>query len=62
MPIPLTYETAMAAARDAGNRSMRQAGRQSWDADDYNAAAELCAMLLPAVQAKEYHASARKPK
>jgi hypothetical protein len=28
-----------AAARDAGNRSMRRAGRNAWDADDWNHAA-----------------------
>lgn len=28
-----------AAAQDAGNRSMRRAGRTKWNADDWNAAA-----------------------
>jgi hypothetical protein len=36
---PMTYKIAMAAGRDAGNRSMRKAGRTSWNEDDWNAAA-----------------------
>jgi len=34
-----TYKIAMAAGQDAGNRSMRAAGRTSWNEDDYAAAA-----------------------
>jgi hypothetical protein len=45
-PITVTYEIAMAAGRDAGNRSMRAAGRTSWNEDDYDAAARLAARLL----------------
>lgn len=33
----MTYQLAMAAARDAGNRSMREAGRTKWNQADYNA-------------------------
>lgn len=63
MPIPLTYANVMAASQDAGNRSMRRAGRSSWEVDDWNVAAEICAMLMPAVQAKEAHApEPSKPK
>lgn len=36
----ITYDTLMAASRDAGNRSMRRAGRFQWNLDDWNAAAE----------------------
>jgi len=38
--VTMTYPLAMAAGRDAGNRSMRRAGRNQWDEDDWNAAAE----------------------
>jgi hypothetical protein len=34
----LTKELANAAARDAGNRSMRAAGRAAWSQEDYNVA------------------------
>ena len=36
----LTYDMAMAAARDEANRNMRRMGRKAWDADDYNVAVE----------------------
>lgn len=36
----LTYDLAMAAARDAGNRSMRAAGRERWSREDYRAAVD----------------------
>lgn len=35
----LTPEIARAAGLDAGNRSMRAAGRTTWSVEDYNAAA-----------------------
>lgn len=38
MKIQLTRDLAWAAATDAGNRSMRQAGRTKWSQRDYNAA------------------------
>lgn len=41
LTLPLCY----AAGRDAGNRSMRKAGRTAWNEDDYNAAAEVFARL-----------------
>lgn len=33
----MSYFLAMACAKDAGNRSMRTAGRTVWDSADYNA-------------------------
>jgi len=33
----LTPDLAHSAAWDAGNRSMRAAGRECWNEDDYNA-------------------------
>lgn len=44
---PLTRELAYAAARDAGNRAMRAAGRTIWDAEDYNHAAAEFDRLWP---------------
>jgi hypothetical protein len=35
----LTYPLAMAVGQDAGNRSMRAAGRTRWSDEDYNVAA-----------------------
>jgi hypothetical protein len=43
---PATYAEAMAAGRDAGNRSMRAAGRTSWNDDDWNAACDVTQRLL----------------
>jgi len=40
-------EVAHVAAWDAGNRSMRAAGRAGWDADDYDAAVRELDRLLP---------------
>lgn len=36
----MTKALARAIGQDAGNRSMRKAGRTAWSADDYNAACE----------------------
>jgi hypothetical protein len=33
------FDIARAAGHDAGNRSMKAAGRTSWSVDDFNAAA-----------------------
>lgn len=41
----LTYDLIMAAARDAGNRSMRNAGRTVWNADDWAAACRVSERL-----------------
>ncbi len=35
----MTYAIAFAAGTDAGNRHMRGAGRATWNADDFAAAA-----------------------
>ena len=53
MQITLTPERAYASGRDAGNMSMRKAGRKKWNTDDYNAAVEktnkLMACLYPEI-------------
>lgn len=36
----MTYELAMAAAKDAANAQMRKAGRKAWSQEDYNRAVE----------------------
>ena len=41
----LTKDIIYAAGRDAGNRSMKAAGRKSWNAEDWNAAADEYARL-----------------
>lgn len=47
MTLVLTRQMVRAAAQDAGNRSMRRAGRSTWDAMDWNAAvAELDRLTL----------------
>lgn len=38
--ITITYGLAMAAARDAGNRSMREGKRTKWAVKDWNVACE----------------------
>ena len=38
IPHDAYYDIAMAAGKDAANRSMRAAGRTSWNEDDYNEA------------------------
>jgi len=48
--VKLTKETARAAATDAGNRSMRKAGRTIWNEDDYNAAVDEFDRLWPATE------------
>ena len=42
----LIYEIAHAIGQDAGNRSMRKAGRKVWNRKDYNKAAETMSRLL----------------
>lgn len=44
--MPVTHTLAMAAGRDAGNRSMRAAGRTSWSREDWNAAAAVTRKML----------------
>ena len=43
----LTEEMARAAAQDAGNRSMREAGRALWNDADWNAACDKYERLWP---------------
>jgi hypothetical protein len=45
--IVITQDLAHAAGMDAGNRSMRRAGRTAWNEEDYNAAAAEEHRLLP---------------
>lgn len=47
MRITLTRQLAWAAATDAGNASMRQAGRTKWSRKDYNTAARTFNELWP---------------
>ena len=42
-----TYELAMAASRDAGNRSMKKAGRMKWNRDDWNTSVDTLDRLYP---------------
>jgi len=48
MPHPAPYAIAMAAGRDAGNRSARRAGRTAWNEHDYCAAIACFAKLTQA--------------
>ena len=45
-PMAITQHIAHAAGRDAGNRSMRNAGRKSWNEDDWNTACRVERQLL----------------
>jgi len=45
----LTPQIAYAAGQDAGNRSMRKAGRTKWNRTDYNAAAHETNRLMAAL-------------
>ena len=45
--ITITREIARAAAMDTGDRSMRQAGRTTWNREDYNAMIEEFNRLWP---------------
>ena len=48
--IVMTYDLAMAASRDEGNRSMRKAGRTKWNVDDWNAACDALDRYYPQEQ------------
>lgn len=37
-PLPITYELAMAAGRDAATANMRADGRTAWNDEDYGIA------------------------
>lgn len=44
--VTLTRELACASGTDAGNASMRKAGRTRWNGEDFNVAATLTNRLL----------------
>ena len=46
MEITITYEIAMAAATDAGNRNMRKDDRIFWNEDDYAVASTVFGKLM----------------
>lgn len=48
-----THAEAMAAGRDAGNRSMRAAGRTAWNDEDWSAAEALYGKLMGPVPTRE---------
>lgn len=45
--ITITVAIARAAAQDAGNKHMKDAGRTTWNEEDWNAAAEELGKLWP---------------
>ena len=46
-PVRMNYKLAMAAAKDAGDRSMRKAGRRKWSQADRNVAVREFNRLMP---------------
>lgn len=48
-----TYEIAMAAGRDAGNRSMKAGNRTAWNMDDWNASCETFEKIMALVESSE---------
>jgi hypothetical protein len=44
--IPVDRKVLWAQAADAGNRSMRAAGRTAWSEEDYNVACEAYLVLM----------------
>jgi len=56
-PIILTREIAQAVGMDAGNASMRKAGRKVWNEDDYNVAARTTNELLDIIDGPEIAAA-----
>jgi hypothetical protein len=56
MTIKATIELARSAGKDAGDRSMRSAGRSTWNAEDYAEATRVCNRILdgePAVAQRD---------
>jgi hypothetical protein len=45
--MPMTQEIARAVAWDAGNASMRTAGRRAWSEEDYNIACTMFERFWP---------------
>jgi hypothetical protein len=57
----MTLAKARAAGRDAGDRSMRKAGRKAWSWDDWNEAARVTSALLAAATSDPRRRYARLP-
>ena len=57
----LTYDLAMAAAQDAGNRSMRAGGRVDWNDDDWNAMCAEFDRLIPPSRVSSTHLDSPHP-
>lgn len=53
--LTITRGIAWAAATDAGNRSMRTAGRNGWNRSDYNTAARTFNTLWPEPRDTKQH-------
>ena len=51
----LAYDLALAAAQDAGNRSMRKGGRVAWNDDDYNTMCAEFNRLIPPPRVDSTH-------
>lgn len=49
----MTYKLAMAISFDAAERRRREAGRKSWNADDYAASAEAFQRCVPLMEQPE---------
>ena len=47
-----TYQIAMAAERDAGNRNMLLNNRQSWNEDDWKISCEVFDRIMATVDAE----------
>lgn len=45
--VPVTYDLAMAAGKDAANAQARAANREAWNAEDWNLMAATFNRLLP---------------
>ncbi len=54
MKLTLTPKLAHAAGTDAGNRSMRSAGRSSWAEDDYRTASRVKNALMDKIDRAEH--------
>ena len=49
----MTYKIAMGISHDAAERRRREAGRQSWNADDYACAVEAFQKCVPLMEPHE---------
>lgn len=61
MRIRMTYDLAMAAARDAANRRMEAEGRKKWNREDWNEACRVfdAACPVPTFRVLEAQAAVR---